>query len=117
MVVVIIVIAGVYVATQNNNNSGTTPVGDNPVTISNFAFSPNLIIVHVNDTVTWKNNDGITHTVTSDANSTKVFDSGNLGAGSTFSVTFTVAGDYWYHCTIHPSMAHAIVRVLPQTTG
>ena len=77
VVVVVIIIAGVYLATQNNKNENT-PAGDNPVTISNFAFSPNIITVHVGDTVTWKNNDGATHTVTSDSNSTEVFNSGNM---------------------------------------
>jgi plastocyanin len=117
IVVVVIVIAGAYAATQMGNNSGDTPVGDNPVTIASFAFSPNMIIVHVNDTVTWKNNDGVSHTVTSDSNSTASFNSGTLGSGSTFAFKFTQAGDFWYLCTIHPSMAHAMVRVLPDATG
>jgi plastocyanin len=116
VVVVIVIIAGVYLATQNKPKDNT-PVGDNPVIISGFAFSPNIITVHVGDTVTWKNNDGVTHTVTSDSNSTVAFNSGNMNDGATFTFTFTTAGDYWYHCTIHPSMAHAIVRVIPVTTG
>ena len=116
VVVVVIIIAGVYLATQNNKNENT-PAGDNPVTISNFAFSPNIITVHVGDTVTWKNNDGATHTVTSDSNSTEVFNSGNMNQGATFTFTFTSAGDYGYHCTIHSSMSPAIVRVVPLLTG
>lgn len=117
VVVVIIVIAGVYLGMQKSGNGGTTPVVDNPVSIANFAFAPNIITVHVGDTVTWKNNDGVTHTVTSDANSTVAFNSGSLVSGSTFTFTFSSAGDYWYHCNIHSSMPHAIVRVLPSATG
>ncbi|MGD0817885.1 MAG: plastocyanin/azurin family copper-binding protein [Methanomassiliicoccales archaeon] len=115
VVVVVVVIVGIYLGMQNSssNGAGNTPAADHPVSISNFAFVPNIITVHVGDTVTWKNNDGVTHTVTSDDNSTIDFNSGNLGSGSTFAFTFAQAGDFWYHCNIHSSMAHAIVRVLP----
>jgi plastocyanin len=121
VVIVIVVIAGVYFGTMNNNTNrggnaggggGNTPVVENPVSISNFAFSPNLITIHVGENVTWKNNDGTAHTVTSDGNSSIAFNSGTLNSGSTYVFKFTQAGDFWYHCTIHSFMAHAHVRVL-----
>lgn len=112
VVVIIVVVAGVYLGMQNGGSGGSTPEGDNQVSIADLAFTPNIITVHVGDNVTWKNNDAVVHTVTSDANSTVAFDSGNIGAGATFTFTFTQAGDHWYHCTVHPSMGHAIVRVL-----
>ena len=40
VVVVIIVIAGVYLGMQKSGNGGTTPAGDNSVSIANFAFTP-----------------------------------------------------------------------------
>jgi plastocyanin len=52
------------------------------------------------------NNDGMTHTVTSN---TTLFNSGNLAAGLTFKYTFTTAGTYAYHCIIHPTMTGVIV--------
>jgi plastocyanin len=115
--VIVVVIAGVYLGTMNNNSGnnnggGTTPVVENPVSIASFAFTPNLITIHVGDNVTWKNNDGITHTVSSDSNSTVTFNQ-QLGASSTFVFHFTQAGDFWYHCNIHSFMTHAHVRVLP----
>ena len=121
VVVIIVVIAAVYLGTMNNNTNGggntggggNPPVVENPVSISNFAFSPNLITIHVGENVTWKNNDGAAHTVTSDGNSSIAFNSGTLNSGSTYVFKFTQAGDYWYHCTIHSFMAHAVVRVLP----
>jgi plastocyanin len=112
VVVIVVAIAGAYIATQNSGNGGTTPVGANPVSILNFAFSPTPINVHVGDTVTWKNSDPTTHTVTSDQASAVQFGSGDLGQGSTFSFTFTQAGDFPYHCSIHTSM-HGMVHVDP----
>jgi plastocyanin len=116
VVVIIIVIAGAYLAMQKSGKGGTTPVGDNPVSISGFAFSPALINVSVGDNVTWKNNDATTHTVTSDTGSAVQFSSGDLGEGATYTFVFTQAGDFPYHCSIHPSM-HGVVHVAPLATG
>jgi plastocyanin len=125
VVVIVVVIAGVYLGTQNNNNNsgsnnggnngGTTPVVENPVTISAFAFNPHVMTIHAGENVTWKNNDGVTHTVTSDDNSSVSFNSGMLGDGSTFVFRFSQPGDYWYHCSIHSFMTHALVRVVTGT--
>jgi plastocyanin len=57
-------------------------------------------------TVTWTNDDGVNHTVTSDQGA---FDSGPLATGQTFSQTFNQAGTFTYHCTIHPSMQGTVV--------
>jgi plastocyanin len=119
VVVIVVVIAGVYVGTMNNNggsnnggnNGGNPPVVENPVSIASFAFTPNLITIHVGENVTWKNNDPFAHTVTNDGNSTFQFNH-QLDAGSTFVLQFTQPGDYWYHCSIHSFMTHAHVRVL-----
>jgi len=56
-------------------------------------------------TVTWKNEDTTTHTVTSGANRTKdnKFDS-RLEANGAASFTFDAAGTYEYFCQIHASM-------------
>ena len=79
------------------------------VTIDNFAFSPQSLQVKVGTTVTWTNNQGATHTVTSD---TGAWDSGNLSQGKSFSFTFTTAGTFAYHCAIHSSMT-GTVEVTP----
>ena len=81
------------------------------VSIANFAFSPPSLTVTPGSTVTWTNNDGAPHTVTStdgpstSAKTTGTFDSGNLGQGETFSFTFDNAGTYYYDCTIHAAQA------------
>jgi len=61
--------------------------------IQSSQFSPANLEVRVGTTVTWTNNDGVMHTVTSDSG---VFDSGYLSNGDTFTFTFTEAGTFPY---------------------
>jgi plastocyanin len=87
------------------------------VTVQDFSYSPATVTVKVGTTVQWVNNGPSAHTVTSDSG---VWDSGVLSApssamgstgygtaagstsGGAFQRTFTQAGTYPYHCTIHP---------------
>jgi plastocyanin len=78
----------------------------NAVTLANFAFSPATLTVKVGTAVTWTNKDSATHTVTSDSG---VFDSGNVAVNATYSYTFTKAGTYAYHCSIHTSMKGTVI--------
>ena len=78
----------------------------NAVTISNFAFTPATITVPVGTKVTWTNQDSTDHTVTSDDG---LFDSGHIATGATFSFTFTTAGTFPYHCSIHTSMTTKVI--------
>ncbi len=81
------------------------PAG-NTVTIANMAFSPSSLTVARGTTVTWTNNDGVSHTSTSN---TGVWDTGTIQPGSSATFTFNTAGSYAYHCSIHPSMTGTIV--------
>ena len=83
-----------------------------PVAIQGSAFNPPTTTVNVGDTVTWTNRDAIGHTSTSD---TAKWDSPVLPNGGSFSFTFTVAGTFTYHCSIHTFMKGSIV-VLAVTT-
>src|SRR5215471_13182038 len=90
-------------SSSTNNNSNNSA---NTVTMAGMAFSPGTITVSAGTTITWKNTDNMAHTVTADDNS---FDSGNIAAGSNYSRTFTVAGTYNYHCTIHAGMNGKVI--------
>ena len=79
--------------------------GGSAVSIANFAFAPASMTVAVGTTVTWTNTDSAGHTVTADDGS---FKSDKLGTGTTFSQTFTKAGTFAYHCSIHSSMTGTI---------
>ena len=70
-----------------------------------MAFTPATTQVAVGTTVTWVNNDTVQHTVTSD---TKLFDSGPIDPGGKFTYTFTQAGTFAFHCSIHTSMTGSI---------
>jgi plastocyanin len=85
--------------------AGTAIGADQAVTIEGFAFSPKTVTVNVGDTVTWTNNDTVTHTATSAGN----FDTGNIGGGASKSVTFQTAGTFAYVCSIHSSMTGTVV--------
>ncbi len=77
------------------------------VSIQNFSFNPNSASVKTGDKVTWTNNDGVSHTVTSDT--ANQFNSGTIAPGKSFSFTFQNAGSFSYHCSIHPSMHGQVV--------
>lgn len=134
LVIVIVVLVGIatvvtYAMMQNNNDddgtatepttvrtqdeSDTTPSSQptdddsenvSEVTIQNYTYAPANITVKVGTEVTWTNQDGIEHTVTSDDSAPVTFDSGMLGQGESFSFTFDQAGEYEYFCTPHPYM-------------
>jgi plastocyanin len=96
-----------YSQSANGGQKASVQVNpSNDVTIQGSAFSPSNLTVKVGDTVKWTNNDKIDHTVTSD---TGVFNSGNIANGATFSFTFSTAGTYSYHCSIHTFMKGTIV--------
>ena len=92
-------------ATTSKTTASSTSSG-NTVSIANFAFSPATLPIPAGTTVTWTNNDSTTHTVTSDNG---VFDSGNLAPNAIFSYTFSNAGTFAYHCSLHTSMTGKIV--------
>ena len=87
-----------YSSSNNNPPPGSS---GNAVSIVNMSFSPSTITVSAGTTITWTNNDAMTHTVTADDNS---FNSGNIAPGSKFSKVFATAGSFTYHCSIHPGM-------------
>ena len=70
------------------------------------AFVPSRSEVAAGTTITWTNNDPVTHTVTADDGS---WDSGPIEPGKTWSRTFTEAGEVAVHCTPHPFMKAVIV--------
>jgi plastocyanin len=66
------------------------------------AYDPKTVSVKVGDSVQWVWQDSASqHTVTANDGS---FDSGLCNQGATFSFTFSKAGTFNYHCTIHAAM-------------
>ena len=81
------------------------------ISIKGLAFTKGTRTVAVGTSVTWKNLDDTTHTVT--AMDGKAFDSHNLRPGETFTHTFSTRGTFEYLCTLHPFMRGTITVVLP----
>jgi uncharacterized protein (TIGR03118 family) len=75
------------------------------VDIINFTFSPASTNVNVGDTVTWTQKDTTEHTSTSD---TALWNSPFLSLNQTFSQTFSNAGTFPYHCTLHSFMKASV---------
>ena len=78
---------------------------DATVTIKNFDFSPMNVTITAGSSVTWKNDDGEPHTVTS---VDSAFRSGALDTGQSFTFKFDKAGTYKYLCSIHPKMVATV---------
>ena len=76
------------------------------VAITNNLFSPSSITVTAGSTVTWTNNDTVTHTVTADDQS---FTSGLMKKTASWSKTFATPGTFPYFCDIHPEMTGTVI--------
>jgi plastocyanin len=123
LLVVGFVLGGVFVGALANGsvlaigNSANMPPAN--IVIPSGAYSPSAkafyvpeaLTIPVGTTVTWINNDTVTHTVTSTSvpSGASSFTSGFLAYGNKFSYTFTVPGTYKYDCTVHPFMTGTVV--------
>jgi nitrite reductase (NO-forming) len=110
-------------ATTSSTTTSASPVAQVHVSIPQGSeasgvgpgYSPAKItvVIGVNNTVEWTNDDVAPHTVTAlsvPAEASK-FDSGymNIEGSGTFTYTFTVPGTYTYGCSYHPWMRGTVV--------
>lgn len=85
---------------------GTALAADQSVAISGFSYSPASVTISVGDTVTWTNSDAQAHTATADDST---WNTGTIsGSGGTGAVTFSTAGSFPYHCSIHSQMTGTV---------
>jgi plastocyanin len=105
-----------YGATVSAGHSGsaggsTSNVQIVPGSVSNasignaYAPDPVTVVVGINNTIKWTNNDNAPHTVTANDAS---FESGSVAPGQSFTFTFTTPGTYEYHCLYHPWMTGTV---------
>jgi plastocyanin len=115
---------GLVFAGCGGSDGGSTASSDpqsNTVSLKLIAFKPERLTVKAGTTVTWKNEDGTEHSVTSGTvkqgssgvtNATDgMFDSGLFGQNKTFTFTFTSPGTYPYFCTLHPATMRGEITV------
>lgn len=77
------------------------------VTIKDFAFTLNELTIQPGTTVTWTNDDTVTHTVFV-VDGPEKFDSRDILTGAQFSFRFTQPGTYVYYCGYHDIMMGTI---------
>ena len=83
------------------------------VEMNELKYVPATLRIKVGDTVTWRNTDRVTHTVTDDPTKARnkasarlpegvqPWDAGNITRGQTWSRRFDVPGEYSYFCIPH----------------
>jgi plastocyanin len=81
------------------------------VSIVYRAYQPSTTIVTVGETVTWRNETLMQHTVTAIDGT---FNSGVMAGGTSFSVTFTTPGTFLYKCLVHPTMKGTVIVLSAQ---
>jgi plastocyanin len=111
-------------------SASSAPAGGPVINLSSLMFNPSTTTVPVGTTVTWRNDEPITHTVTSgryegvdkttglrsEQYPDGAFNAKLQGKGKTFSFTFTKPGSYTYYCDIHQGMNATIVVVADSTS-
>ena len=115
-----LIIAGLACSSGTDYGSGGggggTPVADVLIvqgasTRTTTAFDPNPFTVTLTAgtaAVKWGDNDNATpHRILADGG-TPLFNSPQLSKGQTYTFTFTAAGTFTYHCSIHPGMVGSI---------
>jgi plastocyanin len=82
----------------------------NAVVLQNFNFLPACLKVAVGTQVTFTNQDGFAHSVTTDASQVEAFDDTPIAPGAAYQHTFATAGTVKVHCIYHSNM-HLTVLV------
>ena len=111
--------AALPLASAQSTVAVTIPSGAGSGPSAAPGYSPDTItvVMGVNNTVTWTNDDTVPHTVTADNETAgaPVFNSGNLASGADFTYTFTTSGTYSYHCNYHSWMTGTVIVLASNT--
>jgi plastocyanin len=81
------------------------------VSIGDNFYKPKDLDIQRGQSISWRNQGAVAHTVTSDSDSDIKFDSGNLDPGGVYALKPTTPGRITYHCTIHGKVQSGIVTV------
>ncbi|MDP9071240.1 MAG: cupredoxin domain-containing protein [Actinomycetota bacterium] len=107
--VVSVVAAALGACGSSDEDAGGSGAGQQrpTLTIENFRYSPNPLLVPVGARVLVANKDEAAHTATAED---KSFDTGNLAPGAEEEITLSQAGELAYICSIHNYM-RGVIRV------
>jgi len=107
-------------ATAETEASSTTPpptdvaagTGLVLATMVDNAFRPRTLRIDLGQTVQWRNDGALPHTITA---SDGTYDSDLVLPGGVFEHTYTETGRYSYVCAIHPEMTASVEVVAPES--
>lgn len=92
--------------------AATSPPTTADVSVADFSFSPQAVVIQTGGTVTWTWGGAAQHSVTYDGGPTPLpMNSGTQDTG-THQNTITTVGRYTYHCIIHPGQMTGSVTVV-----
>jgi len=105
--------------TETASPVSSAPTGGPTITLNLIAFKPTDVQLAAGGTVTWRQDDVATHTVTSGrveqtggtatAKPDGQFDSGSLTTGQTFQFSYAEPGTYPFYCAIHPATMTGVI--------
>lgn len=98
---IISVIIAISCMVSCKKKESETP-GPNEIFLEYKTFSPTQLGVTKGSTVTFTNKDNANHSVTS---TNKLFDSGKIESGNSFTYTFNDVGVFYFYCNYHSSNA------------
>ncbi len=94
---------------EDDTASGATVTG--PAGAAPAQYAPNCVHVKVGQTVTW-NSDFTAHPLEASGGASPS-PIQLTSTGTTVSFTFTTAGTYGFHCSVHPATMQGAVEVTP----
>jgi plastocyanin len=102
--------AGTTSPGKGGSGGGAEPASSATIRFAGRQFSPSVITVRAGAVVTFRNDDGRSHTASA---TNKTFDTGVLAAGASARATLATPGTYRYLCLIHPEMTGTITVQAP----
>lgn len=99
------------------NGASSPPAGYTSGATTHYGYAPDTVtvVIGVNNTLYFVNQDAAIHTATSDTSG--VFDTGNINAGGTAQVTLTTPGTFSYKCIYHSWMQGTVIVKAAPSSG
>ncbi len=91
---------------------GSLPPTAADVSVAEFSFSPQGVVIQTGGTVTWTWGGSVAHDVTYDGGPTPRPTNSATQITGTHQNTITIVGRYTYHCTQHPTQMTGSVTVV-----
>ena len=81
------------------------------VAVGDNFYKPKDLTIKRGQSISWRNEGAVAHTVTSDTDSAVKFDSGTLNPRGVYALKPTTPGKITYYCTIHGKVQSGTVTV------